>query len=52
MFIMSRPLRVATKLPVVDPTEASLELAETIVHLRLTQSRAAYPPSHRRVKQQ
>jgi allantoin racemase len=50
MFGMGRPLREATKLPVVDPAEASLELAETMAHLRLTHSRAAYPrypPPHR-----
>jgi allantoin racemase len=51
MFGMGRPLREATKLPVIDPAEASLELAETMAHLHLTHSRTAYqryPPLHRR----
>ena len=43
MFGMGRPLREATKLPVIDPAEASLELAETLAHFRLAHSRAAYP---------
>jgi len=55
MFGMGRPLREATKLPVIDPAEASLELAEAMAHLRLTHSRSAYPrypPPHRRAGQQ
>jgi len=51
MFAMGRPLRDATHLPVIDPAEASLELAEAMAHLHLTHSRRAYPkypPPHRR----
>ena len=51
MFGMGRPLRDSTRLPVVDPAEASLTLAEAMAHLHLTHSRAAYPkhpPPHRR----
>jgi len=51
MFGMGRPLRDSTRLPVIDPAEASLTLAEAMAHLHLTHSRAAYPkypPSHRR----
>ena len=51
MFGMGRPLRDSTRLTVIDPAEASLELAEAMAHLHLTHSRAAYPkypPPHRR----
>jgi allantoin racemase len=51
MFAMGRPLRDSTHLPVIDPAEASLEIAEAMAHLRLTHSRVAYPkypPPHRR----
>ncbi len=51
MFGMGRPLRDSIHLPVIDPAEASLTLAEAMAHLRLTHSRAAYPkypPPHRR----
>ncbi len=51
MFAMGRPLRDTTRLPVIDPAEASLEIAEAMAHLRLTHSRVAYPkypPPHRR----
>ena len=51
MFGMGRPLRETTHLPVIDPAEASLEIAETMAHLHLRHSRTAYPkypPQHRR----
>jgi allantoin racemase len=51
MFAMGHPLRDSTHLPVVDPAEASLQIAEVMAHLHLTHSRVAYPkypPSHRR----
>jgi len=51
MFALGRPLRERTGLPVIDPAEASLETAETMAHLGLRHSRAAYPkypPPHRR----
>jgi allantoin racemase len=51
MFAMGRPLRDSTHLPVIDPAEASLEIAEAMAHLHLTHSRVTYPkypPSHRR----
>jgi len=50
MFGMGRPLRDLTCLPIIDPAEASLEVAEVMVHLGLRHSRAAYPkypPNHR-----
>ncbi len=51
MFAMGRPLRESTGLPVIDPAEASLTLAEAMAHLGLRHSRKAYPkypPRHRR----
>ena len=51
MFAMGRPLRESTHLPVIDPAEASLEIAEIMAHLHLKHSRIAYPeypPPHRR----
>ena len=50
MFAMGRTLREVTSLPVIDPAEASLEIAETMAHLHLTHSRKTYPkypPLHR-----
>jgi allantoin racemase len=50
MFGMGHPLRDLTGLPVIDPAEASLEVAEAMVHLGLRHSRVAYPkypPTHR-----
>ncbi len=53
MFAMGRTLREVTSLPVIDPAEASLEIAETMAHLHLTHSRKTYPkypPLHRRLQ--
>jgi len=52
LFGMGRPMREATGLPVIDPAEASLKMAEVSVELGLRPSRVAYPrypPLHRRV---
>jgi allantoin racemase len=43
MFGMGRPLHDSTGLPVIDPAEASLEVAEAMAHLGLRHSRVAYP---------
>ncbi len=51
MFAMGHPLRESIHLPVIDPAEASLEIAEAMAHLHLRHSRVAYPkypPPHRR----
>jgi allantoin racemase len=51
LFGMGRPMREATGLPVIDPAEASLKMAEVSVELGLRPSRVAYPrypPPHRR----
>jgi allantoin racemase len=51
MFAMGKPLRDTTGLPVIDPAEASLQVAEAMAHLGLRHSRTAYPkypPPHRR----
>ncbi len=41
--LWARPLREKTELPVIDPAEASLEVAEAIAHLGLKHSRTTYP---------
>jgi Asp/Glu/hydantoin racemase len=51
LFGLGRRLREATGLPVVDPAEAALKVAEVSVELGLKPSRIAYPrypPEHRR----
>jgi allantoin racemase len=51
LFGLGRRLREATGLPVVDPAEAALKVAEVSVELGLKPSRVAYPrypPAHRR----
>jgi len=51
LFGLGRRLREATGLPVVDPAEAALKVAELSVELGLKPSRIAYPrypPAHRR----
>jgi len=51
LFGLGRPIRETSGLPVVDPAEASLKVAEAAIQLGLRHSRVAYPkypPVHRR----